>query len=201
VRRVSQEGGIFVFAIFVTSILESVLTPARIRPYPAGRAFWVALTQALRARLRSDCPSGTGGKFPFSGQEIVSTFLNLARSSRAIGRSKILLIFAPIQPWDYKRGSRSPRQRAVLTDEQIRLTIVIRSRQWKPEGHTADDPKTGKSFKAMTAEKQREAAKKNIKKAAAAAKSKKTISHLPACSKGALKVTLLDRGGLASVES
>jgi hypothetical protein len=32
---------------------------ARIRPYPTGRLFWVALFQALRARLRSCCPSGT----------------------------------------------------------------------------------------------------------------------------------------------
>jgi hypothetical protein len=34
-------------------------TPARITPYPTGRLFGVALSQALRARLRSHCPSGT----------------------------------------------------------------------------------------------------------------------------------------------
>jgi hypothetical protein len=38
----------------------------------------------------------------------------------------------------------------------------------------------------MSTEKQREAAKRNIKKAAAAAKSKKTISHLPAKTRTAL---------------
>ena len=43
----------------VTPIIESVRTPARIRPYPTGRLFWVALSQALRAWLRSHRPSGT----------------------------------------------------------------------------------------------------------------------------------------------
>jgi hypothetical protein len=38
----------------------------------------------------------------------------------------------------------------------------------------------------MSTEKQRAAAKKNIKKAATAAKSKKTISHLPAKTRTAL---------------
>ena len=38
----------------------------------------------------------------------------------------------------------------------------------------------------MSTEKQRAAAKKNIKKAAAAAKSKQTISHLPAKTRTAL---------------
>src|ERR1700731_2803338 len=38
---------------FVTPIVESVRTPARITPYPTGRLFWEALSQALRARLRS----------------------------------------------------------------------------------------------------------------------------------------------------
>ena len=40
-------------------IIESVRTPERITPYPTGRFFWVALSQALRARLRSHGPSGT----------------------------------------------------------------------------------------------------------------------------------------------
>src|SRR5271157_1200862 len=44
---------------FVTPIIESVRTPARITPYPTGRLFGVALSQALRARLRSHRPSGT----------------------------------------------------------------------------------------------------------------------------------------------
>ena len=35
-----------------------VRTPARIRPYPTGRLLGVAMSQALRARLRSHCPSG-----------------------------------------------------------------------------------------------------------------------------------------------
>src|SRR5271166_2133696 len=35
----------------VTPIIESVRTPARITPYPTGRLFGVALSQALRARL------------------------------------------------------------------------------------------------------------------------------------------------------
>jgi len=34
-------------------------TPARIRPFPTGRLFWGGDSQALRARLRSHCPSGT----------------------------------------------------------------------------------------------------------------------------------------------
>jgi hypothetical protein len=38
----------------------------------------------------------------------------------------------------------------------------------------------------MTTEKQRDAAKRNIKKAAAAAKSRRTISHLPAKTRTAL---------------
>src|ERR1700722_18741677 len=43
-----------------TPIVESVRTPAPIRPYPTGRLFLgVALPQALRARLRSHRPSGT----------------------------------------------------------------------------------------------------------------------------------------------
>src|SRR5271165_1487428 len=44
---------------FITPIIESVRTPARITPYPTGRLFGVALSQALRARLRSHRPSGT----------------------------------------------------------------------------------------------------------------------------------------------
>ena len=44
---------------FVTPIIESVRTPARITPFPTGRHFGVALSQALRARLRSHRPSGT----------------------------------------------------------------------------------------------------------------------------------------------
>jgi hypothetical protein len=39
--------------------VESVRTPARITPYPTGRLFGSALSQALRAWLRSSCPSGT----------------------------------------------------------------------------------------------------------------------------------------------
>jgi hypothetical protein len=41
------------------NLRESVPTPARITPYPTGRLLWVALSQALRARLRSHRPSGT----------------------------------------------------------------------------------------------------------------------------------------------
>ncbi len=42
-----------------TSIIESKCgTSARIRPYPTGRLFGVGMSQALRARLRSCCPSG-----------------------------------------------------------------------------------------------------------------------------------------------
>ena len=48
----------------ITPIIESVQIPARITPYPTGRLFAVALSQALRARLRSDRPSGTGGQSP-----------------------------------------------------------------------------------------------------------------------------------------
>ena len=44
---------------FVTPIIESVPKPARITPYPTGRLFGAALSQALRARLRSHRPSGT----------------------------------------------------------------------------------------------------------------------------------------------
>jgi hypothetical protein len=39
--------------------IESARTPILITPYPAGRLFGVALSQALRARLRSYRPSGT----------------------------------------------------------------------------------------------------------------------------------------------
>jgi hypothetical protein len=71
------------------------------------------------------------------------------------------------------------------------LTIVIRSCHWKPRRAAAvkgarasnQQPKT---LSEMSTEKQREAAKRNIKKAAAAAKSKKTISHLPAKTRTAL---------------
>jgi hypothetical protein len=41
------------------SLVESVRTPTRIIPYPTGRLFGLALVQALRAWLRSCCPSGT----------------------------------------------------------------------------------------------------------------------------------------------
>ena len=44
---------------FCHPIIESVHPPAPITPYPTGRLFWVALFQALRARLRSHRPSGT----------------------------------------------------------------------------------------------------------------------------------------------
>ena len=43
----------------ITPIVESVRVPARIRPYPTGRLLWGGGSQALRARLRSHCPSGT----------------------------------------------------------------------------------------------------------------------------------------------
>jgi hypothetical protein len=36
-----------------------IRSPARIIPYPTGRLFWMAPSQALRARLRSHRPSGT----------------------------------------------------------------------------------------------------------------------------------------------
>jgi hypothetical protein len=49
------------------NLRESVRTPARIRPYPTGRLFWVALAQALRARLRSHRPSGTKAIRPSKG--------------------------------------------------------------------------------------------------------------------------------------
>jgi hypothetical protein len=39
--------------------VKSVRTPAPIIPYPTGRHVWGALSQALRARLRSCSPSGT----------------------------------------------------------------------------------------------------------------------------------------------
>src|SRR5208283_6238925 len=39
--------------------IELVRTPILIIPYPTGRLFGVALSQALRARLQSYCPSGT----------------------------------------------------------------------------------------------------------------------------------------------
>jgi predicted ester cyclase len=55
VRRVSS-------GRLITLIVESVRIPARITPYPTGRLFEVTLAQALRARLRSDRPSGTGDK-------------------------------------------------------------------------------------------------------------------------------------------
>jgi hypothetical protein len=45
-------------------------TPARIRPYPTGRLFRVAVSQALRARLRSDRPSGTKAIRPLKGLRI-----------------------------------------------------------------------------------------------------------------------------------
>src|SRR6202035_5236282 len=41
------------------SHVESVRTSARIIPYPTGRLFGLALSQALRAWLRSCYPSGT----------------------------------------------------------------------------------------------------------------------------------------------
>ncbi len=42
-----------------SSNFESVRKRARITPYPTRRLFWGALSQALRAWLRSCCPSGT----------------------------------------------------------------------------------------------------------------------------------------------
>ena len=43
----------------ITRIGSLTCTPARIIPYPTGRLFWMAPSQALRARLRSHRPSGT----------------------------------------------------------------------------------------------------------------------------------------------
>ena len=61
VGQKSYNINVFSFRIrnFVTPIIELVRTPARITPYPTGRLFGVALSQALRARLRSHRPSGT----------------------------------------------------------------------------------------------------------------------------------------------
>ena len=36
-----------------------IRSPARIIPYPTGRLFWMAASQAIRAWLRSYRPSGT----------------------------------------------------------------------------------------------------------------------------------------------
>ena len=49
----------FSYSKFVTPIIELVRTPARITPYPTGLG--VALSQALRARLRSIVPPGHAG--------------------------------------------------------------------------------------------------------------------------------------------
>ncbi len=51
---------------FITPIIESVRTPARIIPYPTGRFFGGTLSQALRARLRSHRPSGTFSQQPLA---------------------------------------------------------------------------------------------------------------------------------------
>jgi hypothetical protein len=51
----------------ITPIIVSVLTPERIRPYPTERLFWVALSLAPRARLRSHRPSGTKAIRPSKG--------------------------------------------------------------------------------------------------------------------------------------
>jgi hypothetical protein len=56
----------FVFEISSLQI-EIGAAPARIKPYPTGRLFWVALSQALRARLRSPRPSGTKAVRPSKG--------------------------------------------------------------------------------------------------------------------------------------
>jgi hypothetical protein len=70
------------------NLRESVRTPARIRPYPTGRLIWVALSQALRAPLRSHRPSGTKAIRPSKGLALsfsptwikarTSNFANLA---------------------------------------------------------------------------------------------------------------------------
>jgi len=44
--------------------------PRPIIPYPPGRFFWGTLSQALRAWLRSACPSGTKSHSPSEGHEI-----------------------------------------------------------------------------------------------------------------------------------
>jgi hypothetical protein len=45
--------------------VKSVRTAARIIPYPTGRLFGLALSQALRAWLQSHRPSGTFSDVPF----------------------------------------------------------------------------------------------------------------------------------------
>jgi hypothetical protein len=59
-RNKSYDLTFFSFRIrnFVIPIVESARTPVRITPYPTGRLFCGALSQALRARLRSHRPFG-----------------------------------------------------------------------------------------------------------------------------------------------
>jgi hypothetical protein len=67
--------------------------PARITPYPTGRLFGVALTQALRARLRSACPSGIKAIRPL--------------------KTRMKLAFMPLRPgaWQRRGGRREKKNK------------------------------------------------------------------------------------------
>ena len=91
---------------FVTPIIESVRTPARITPFPTGRLFGVALSQALRARLRSHRPSGT-----FRNRLLVRRFLRRCgrtpHPARASSSSEVCFRpegARPNGPWELSSG-------------------------------------------------------------------------------------------------
>src|SRR5271165_131550 len=77
VGQKSYNINVFSFRIrnFVTPIIESVRTPARITPYPTGRLFGVAVSQALRAlefKHFEDRFQGAGRTSPRSHSPICS---------------------------------------------------------------------------------------------------------------------------------
>jgi hypothetical protein len=56
-----------VFLVKMCAMSNRCAPPARIIPYPTGRLVGLALSQALRAWLRSACPSGTRAIRPSNG--------------------------------------------------------------------------------------------------------------------------------------
>src|ERR1700754_2887749 len=69
-----------------------VRTPLRIRPYPMGRLLGMAMFQALRARLRSRCPSRTKAIRPWGSSHQVSAY-----GVSTPGRP---LVFCPEGAWE-----------------------------------------------------------------------------------------------------
>ena len=81
---------------------DSIRRPSYwITPYPTGRLFWVAFFQALRARLRSHRPSGTGALCVATRHFVPVRFGHLQKVMSGILRPEGAGGLSPgFQPWE-----------------------------------------------------------------------------------------------------